>query len=423
MQLLERAPEISPDPLPEYEGSSAEQSEDIPALPSPLTGAEVLEWARSNNIGKEDIHLAGELITQGEESDSVYVILGPGATVEHTVNDKPYYLATLFSGSIVGEISALTGVMPTASVLLERPTRMLEIPKEDFREIVNDPQMKERVEALIKNRLLMSADSRQQLVAHFEEIEAERMHETPNTQLREALNFQAALQEGLAEGKTVRHEFKICRMLGNSLEAEDFTVEYSPVGNGKYDVEVYGGDTTIPLTFSADGKEAATGMVEMGEKAGAGLYSRIMRYLLQDVQHLSAQIIEKTTNRFLLKDPRNPKDISSAELGSRSPVVAARKGFISTINSDRRLDSYRVDTALALILDISTDLERSLGEGTDKRLMDIYGTTTETTLSQLMDITEDYRQSSEYDALSENARALCDLQFDRITSLSKQYQQ
>ncbi len=423
MQLLERVPGISSDPVPESQDGKVEQSEDIPALPSLLTGDEVLEWAIKNSVGKEETLPIGDLITQGEESEFVYVVLGPGAKVEHTVNDTPYYLATLSTRSVVGEISALTGGMATASVHLTLPTRALKIPQEDFRSITSDPGMKERVELLIQKRLLTSAHSRQQLIEHFEEIEAERMHETPNTQLREALNFQRARQEGLANGKIIRHEFKICRILGNSLEAEEFAVEYFPASQGGCVVKVSGGDTIIPLTFSPDGKSAATGYVEMGKKAGGGLYSRIMRYLLQDVDHLSAQIIEKNTISFLSSDPRNPEDISHSELAAHSPVVAARKGFISNINGDRKLDAYRIDTTLALILDISTNLERSILEETDQRLRDIYGMTTETTLSQLMDITEEYRQSSEYDSLSEDARALCDLQFDRITTLSEKYLQ
>lgn len=279
------------------------------------------------------------------------------------------------------------------------------------------PEQSEEIPALT------SAHSRQELVIHLEELEAERMHETPNIELKEKLNFQAAMQASLAEGKIVKYDFKISRILGNSLEAEDFTVEYSPVGQGKYNVEVFGGDTTIPLTFSADGKSATTGQVNMGERAGGGLYTRIMRYLLQGVEHVSAQINEKNTKFFLKMDPRNAVDISHSELAANSPVVAARKGFISNINSDRQLDSYRVDTTLALILDISTDLERSILQGTDKRLLDIYGTTTEETLDQLVDIIQDYRQSPEYEALSETARGLCDIQFGRIESLAEKYLQ
>lgn len=417
MQSFERVPQASPDLVPESEQSVMEQDS---KLPSPLTGDEILEWAKRNNFGKEETAPKGQLITQGDKSDFVYVVLGAGAKVEHTVYGKQYYLTNLPSHSVVGEISALTEGLPTASVYLEWPTQVLQIAKEDFRKITEDPNMKERIELLVQKRLLMSAQARQELMTHLEEIEAERMHETPNSELKEVLSFQGALQAGLAEGRVIRRDFKICRILGKSLEAEDFTVEYSPAAKGRYNVEIYGGDTTIPLTFSADGKSVATGQVEMGERAGGGLYSRILRYTLQGVERITAQINEKNTKSFLKMDARGNEDISHAELAAHSPVVAARKSFISTINDERQLDSYRVDTTLALILDISTDVERALLEGTDKRLVDIYGTSKEETLFQLRDLAEDYRQSSEYEALPQAVRSICDLQFKRIEKLSEQ---
>ncbi len=76
---------------------------------------------------------------------------------------------------------------------------------------------------------------------------------------------------------------------------------------------------------------------------------------------------------------------------------------------------------MALILDVATDLERSLNEGNEKRLMDIYGMTTEITLNQLRDGVRDYRQSSDYEALSDETRSLCEAQFDRIDTLSERY--
>lgn len=363
----------------------------------------------------------GPLIRQYQKNDAVYVLLGPGAIMRYRVDDHSYDLRRLPVRSVVGEISVLTGLNATASVVLERGATVLKIPAEDFRKITSDPSLKERVGLLMEKRLMTTAEYHQELQTFLEEKEAERMHETPNAELQKKLSFAEAMKEGLAEGKKIKHVFQISRILENSLEAEEFAVEFSKRYDGMYDVEVYGGDTTIPLVFSADGTLASTGYVKMGANAGSGLYSRIMRYLLQGVNHLSARIIEENTIEFITYDPRKAVDIPHSELAAHSPVVAARKGFISTIDNDGLLNSYRVDTILALILDVSTDLERSLKEGSEKRLMDLYGMTIETTIEQLKDAVKDYVKSDDFRALPENVQNLAHEQFDRIDNLARQY--
>jgi CRP-like cAMP-binding protein len=95
------------------------------------------------------------LITQGQESDSVYLVLSGYLHVYKDgrllMKDKgPIMVKT---GDIVGEISALKGVMPTASITGNAV--ILRISKQEFqRQLEINRMFRDGVEELANTRLL-----------------------------------------------------------------------------------------------------------------------------------------------------------------------------------------------------------------------------------------------------------------------------
>ncbi len=396
-----------------------ESKKEIPLLPEQLTGKEVLEWAKRNGVGTSRMAEAGTLIEQGQESKAVYVITGRGAQAEQIVDGKTFYLAQIPTGSVVGEISALGGGVATATVKLPWATEIFEIPKDDFESITKDVDLGMRIQELVKKRLLMTADFKSRLETYLEERNLERMHETPNAELERELNFANAMRDGLAEGKKVTHTFPLSFMIENRLGTKNLTVDFTKQSRD-FKAHVHGDGVSINVDFSEDGTCVSGLNSRIREGQGGGIYTRVLRYLLRGVEYIHSSIVEDNTMSFVWDRRGRSENIAHSELAARSPVVAARKGFISNIDRGGALDSYRTDQILTLALDVATDLERSLLDGDDRRLKELYGTTQLETLSQLIDIINEYRESPEYAALSDDVRRLCDLQADRIGEIANE---
>lgn len=390
-----------------------------PLLPEQLTGMEILRWAQENGIGQEDIKPAGTLIEQGEPASSVYVLLDGAARIEHTLDEEQYYLATLPPESVIGEISALTDSKTTAAVSLLRPTRVLEISAAEFKLIADDPVLKERVESMISKRLLVTADFRERLRIYLDEKEAERMNATPNTEMEKELSLAEAIKDGLSEDHPIHHDFNLSYMVGNKLGTKKMDVVFTKLqSTGGYSVAITSDGVSISMKFSEDGKTGKELSGTINDGRGSGIYTRILRYLLRDVQYMHSSIIEDNTMEFVRANRRDIEKVSSSELAANSPVTAARKGFISNINNMGGLTSYRVDPVLTLILDVATDVERSfLYDENDARLIRLYGTSMDETLNQLTDMMTEYQNSDDYRALPDEARHFCNLQIDRIQKL------
>ncbi len=389
------------------------------AMPAPLTGGEVIRWAMRNKLSVETVQSPGTLIAQGQAAESVYVLLEQGGKAEYTLDENAYHLATLPAESIVGEISALTGETATATVTLEKPMKVLRFSAEEFQRITEDPQLKQRIELLIQKRLLMSADFRERLRIYLDEKEAEKMNATPNKEMEKELSLAQAIQDGLSEDHPIRHDFDLSYMVGNVLGTKKMNVVFTKLGTTTgYSVAITSDGVSISMKFSEDGKTGKDLSGTIDDGRGGGIYSRILRYLLRGVTYIHSSIIEDNTMEFVRANRRDIEKVSSSELAANSPVTAARKGFISNINSMGGLTSYRVDPVLTLILDVATDVERSfLYDENDARLMRLYGTSMDETLNQLTDMMAEYQNSDDYRALPDEARHFCNLQIDRIQEL------
>ena len=97
---------------------------------------------------------AGEvLITQGKNSDGLYVVLHGAVKVVKAVDEKDIELARLKEGDVFGEMSLLTRKPATATVTTLSNTIVLKLPRENFQELIlTHPQILELVSDLTEQR-------------------------------------------------------------------------------------------------------------------------------------------------------------------------------------------------------------------------------------------------------------------------------
>jgi hypothetical protein len=114
-------------------------------------------------------------------------------------------------------------------------------------------------------------------------------------------------------------------------------------------------------------------------------------------------------------------------LAAHSPLVSARKGFISRMGGGYygTLEGFRVDTALFRILSRATDIERAIineeNESSDgvtfEKLCVQFGLENKEALfSSLQSDMEKYQQSDDYKNLDGSRKELVDIQAHRIMS-------
>ena len=93
------------------------------------------------------------LITEGKNSDGLYVVLHGAVNVTAKKDDKPVDLARLKEGEIFGEMSLLTRKPATATVTSPGNSILLKLPRESFQELVlTHPQILELVSDLTEKR-------------------------------------------------------------------------------------------------------------------------------------------------------------------------------------------------------------------------------------------------------------------------------
>jgi CRP/FNR family transcriptional regulator, cyclic AMP receptor protein len=86
-----------------------------------------IEWMVDHGV-RQSITLGKVLIREGEEIDSLYVVLdGRFSVCTAAMNGKE--IAPLFSGEIVGEISFVHPGLPSASVIATQDSHVLNIPR------------------------------------------------------------------------------------------------------------------------------------------------------------------------------------------------------------------------------------------------------------------------------------------------------
>jgi CRP-like cAMP-binding protein len=93
------------------------------------------------------------LITEGTNSDGLYVVLHGGVQVAKSKNKRPIELAMLKEGDIFGEMSLLTRKPATATVTSQGNAILLRLPRENFQELVlTHPQILALVSELTEKR-------------------------------------------------------------------------------------------------------------------------------------------------------------------------------------------------------------------------------------------------------------------------------
>lgn len=418
---------------PSFDGGVLEGTDTMTEEEGPISGSEILAWAQAHGIGDEvTFDQAGVLIEQGAANDYVFIIREAGAAdVEYCTGGDCYPLSSLGQDTLVGEISALTDGITTARVVLRKPTTVYAIPKEQFRKILQDPSLGSRAEALANERLLQTADFHDRITDYLEERTIEREGGVGNVEAAEALDVQSAIGEMSAAGHgTLTRTFRITGVHRTTKEVRTHTFEarYSRKPDGEYDVTVTDGEAEIPFTFSADGRSASAGYVKAHESAGYGFYGRILRYLLRGTDHVTSNIIEENTVAFLnaeFDDHQGRYEIPHSRLAANSPVVAARRGFISSmpasVGSNIRLDSYRVDRQMEMYLAIATDVERSILRDDESALLKLYGQGRNDVLASLIEFGRQYTLSPEYQALDRETRNLISVQMARVRELAAEY--
>ncbi len=93
------------------------------------------------------------LITEGKNSDGLYVVLHGSVNVAAKKGDQPIELANLKEGEIFGEMSLLTRKPATATVTSSGNSILLKLPRASFQELVlTHPQILELVSDLTEKR-------------------------------------------------------------------------------------------------------------------------------------------------------------------------------------------------------------------------------------------------------------------------------
>ncbi len=105
-----------------------------------------------------DVEEGEELITEGTESEGLFVVLRGKMTVSRKAEDGTEFVAgTLMEGEVFGEISCLRKQPAIATVRAACPGSVLRLPRKDFDDVVlSHPQILELVGKLGEQRLALT---------------------------------------------------------------------------------------------------------------------------------------------------------------------------------------------------------------------------------------------------------------------------
>ena len=95
------------------------------------------------------------IIREGQQGDSMFVLLSGQAGVTVRPDESPTWLATLRTGDCFGEMSLLTGEKRSATVLASDDCEVMEITREVFAEVITqDPDILPHLSELLAHRQL-----------------------------------------------------------------------------------------------------------------------------------------------------------------------------------------------------------------------------------------------------------------------------
>lgn len=110
----------------------------------------LLAGARTVEFGPREY-----IIRQGQEGDSMYVLMDGQASVLVDVNGSPQVVASISSGDCIGEMSLLTGEKRSATILTTEETVAVQIDKTTLAPLIEEnPELVEILSGLLAERLL-----------------------------------------------------------------------------------------------------------------------------------------------------------------------------------------------------------------------------------------------------------------------------
>jgi CRP/FNR family transcriptional regulator, cyclic AMP receptor protein len=93
-----------------------------------------IDWLISNGV-KQRVPEGKSLIIEGKEIDSMYLVLEGAFEVQ---TSSGHVLARLLSGELLGEISFVDSMPPTATVLASEPSVVMSISRDQLRDKLRD---------------------------------------------------------------------------------------------------------------------------------------------------------------------------------------------------------------------------------------------------------------------------------------------
>ena len=412
--------QVSRDALQLLLEADDDSSDDIPIhlnKQETLTDILLREFSNGDAI---PVDAGFQLIKEGATGTSCYLILPleqeeqeEGSvkvrkTVFHPEKTITVPLANLTPPCVVGEISPIASGERTASVVTSEPVKVIEIPIEKLGAVLEQhPDLKEEIEDLARKRLkqqiksvskaenkilrVLNKEERQkmELAFDFEDAHAAVRQENGQvnretvlikprsaegempTQIPLTITAEPATQTALQrEVEPVGFIANIRRRLSRSSTTV-MTPQTVPMpGSVKFLVKH---DGNVIFSFSKSNKgadlhidKASTDKAGIG---GQGIVSQLYRAAFKGVDKISTTWIEEPQTLEYFSDREiehhfNDTIYAPSSVAAYSPVVAARKGYLSVVNqttdSQVHLDSYKIDDELDEIFYTLKNIERRI---------------------------------------------------------------
>ena len=129
-----------------------------------------------------DIETGTEIISEGSDSEEMYVVVEGEVVVSKETAGKDVELNRLGPGSVVGEIALLDDAPRTATVKASEPSHVIRIPVAAFEKLLTDARVTRRMVRTVTSRLRGIEDTlrHEERMAALGRMAAQLMHELNN---------------------------------------------------------------------------------------------------------------------------------------------------------------------------------------------------------------------------------------------------
>ncbi|HEY5714044.1 MAG TPA: hypothetical protein VIT68_01710 [Candidatus Gracilibacteria bacterium] len=320
----------------------------------------------------------GRLITEGDRADKCYLIVRGSDPVDikkivrhprGEVKIKIDRLGTKGDAypALVGEIGLITDGVRTADVVLTGATQVYEFTIQELGDLmVSHPDLQSRLEQIGEVRL----EEQIRLASRAEDAILAAQDKKAYREFSECFDY-SNLRAMRDSADTLPREVQRVKLKGTnradgSLVEADFVVTVDRVTDGRVGdilVEVKSEEGAF-TNFTMSEKAISVGTTKFDDTGleNCGLLSQIYRPAFAGVSYIESSVIENDTIDYYARVCQWSQPAPSA-FAAHSPLVAARKGFVSEISGGSaraEMTSYRVDQEVEDILYALTNLERSL---------------------------------------------------------------